>query len=89
MATISSQAATSSTSGVDPQVDLSMLTEEEQEEVRAVLQEYSSVFATHDADLGCTDLISHDIPLLDDVPVRQTYRHIMQEKETFFNMNRH
>lgn len=27
-------------------------------------------------DLGCTNLISHDIPLLDDVPVRQRYRHI-------------
>ena len=53
-----------------------MLTEEEQAEVRSLLEEYSSVFATHDGDLGCTNLISHDIPLLDDVPVRQRYRRI-------------
>ncbi len=75
-ATVSSQVASSSTSGVAPQVDLSMLTEEEQVEVRSLLQEYSSVFATHDGDLGCTNLISHDIPLLNDVPVRQRYRRI-------------
>lgn len=30
----------------------------------------------HDGDLGCTELISHDIPLVDDVPVRQRYRRI-------------
>lgn len=52
------------------------MTEEEQGKVRSVLRDYSSVFAAHDGDLGCTDLISHDIPLLDDVPVRQRYRRI-------------
>ncbi len=30
----------------------------------------------HDGDLGGTNLIFHDIPLLDDVPVRQRYRRI-------------
>lgn len=34
------------------------------------------MFSTHEGDLGCTKLISHDIPLLDDTPVRQRYRHI-------------
>ena len=34
------------------------------------------VFSAHDGDLGCTDLISHDIPLVHDVLVRQRYRHI-------------
>ena len=29
-----------------------------------------------DGDLGCTSLISHEIPLLDDAPVRQPYRRI-------------
>ena len=75
-ATVSSHIASSSTSGVTPRIDLSMLTEEEQAEVRSVLEEYSSVFATHEGDLGCTNLMSHDIPLLDDVPVRQRYRRI-------------
>lgn len=26
--------------------------------------------------MGCTNLIAHDIPLLDDVPIRQRYRRI-------------
>ena len=34
------------------------------------------MFSAHDGDLGCTTLISHDIPLIDEVPVRQRYRHI-------------
>ena len=51
-------------------VDLSVLTESDQTEVRSLLQRYSSVFSAHDGDLGCTNLMSHDIPLLNDVPVR-------------------
>lgn len=34
------------------------------------------VFSAHDGNLGCTNLISHDIPLVDDTPVRQRYRRI-------------
>lgn len=34
------------------------------------------VFAANDGDLGCTNLISHDTPLVDDVPVKQRYRRI-------------
>lgn len=33
-------------------------------------------FAKYDEDLGCTDEIVHEIPLLDDAPVRQRYRQI-------------
>lgn len=47
-----------------------------QGEVRSLLGKYSSVFSAHDGDLGCPDLISHDIPLLDNIPVRQRYRRI-------------
>jgi len=57
-------------------VDLSVLTEPDQTEVRSLLQKYSSVFSAYDGDLGCTNLISHVIPLLNDVPVRQRYRRI-------------
>uniref|UniRef100_A0A3B3XY23 Gypsy retrotransposon integrase-like protein 1 n=1 Tax=Poecilia mexicana TaxID=48701 RepID=A0A3B3XY23_9TELE len=35
-----------------------------------------TVFSSHDGDLGCTSLIAHDIPLVDDVPVKQRYRRI-------------
>lgn len=62
-------------SGVEA-VDLSAFAEQDQTEARSLLQKYGSVFSTHEADLGCTNLISHDIPLLDYVPVRQRYRRI-------------
>lgn len=35
-----------------------------------------TVFSAHKGDLGCTTLLSHNIPLLDDTPVRQWYRQI-------------
>lgn len=57
-------------------MDLSSLPAGEQDKVKSLLSKYSSVFSAHDGDLGCTDLIAHDIPLLDDVPVRQRYRRI-------------
>lgn len=57
-------------------LDLSVLPEEEQGKVRALLEKYVSVFAMDDGDLGCTNLISHEIPLLDDTPVRQRFRRI-------------
>lgn len=55
-------------------VDLTALTHEEQYQVRMLLQKYSGIFSTFEGDLGCTNLISHDIPQLDDVPVRQRHR---------------
>lgn len=75
-ATVSSQVAGSPVQSGVELVDLSALAEQDQAEVRSLLQKYSSVFSAHDADLGCTDLISHDIPLLDNIPVRQRYRRI-------------
>lgn len=57
-------------------IDWSVLSKEEQVQVRALLQKYQVVFSAHEGDLGCTRLISHDIPLLDDTPVRQRYRRI-------------
>lgn len=57
-------------------LDLSVLLEAEQEQVRAFLLKYESVFSAFEGDLGCTNLISHDIPLLDDKPVRQRYRRL-------------
>ena len=75
-ATLSSQEATSSVPDRLDAVDLSALSGQEQTEARSLLQRYSSVFAAHDGDLGCTNLIAHDIPLLDDIPVRQRHRRI-------------
>ncbi|XP_053285372.1 uncharacterized protein LOC128446371 [Pleuronectes platessa] len=57
-------------------LDLSELSEHEQANVNSLIGKYQSVFSTHEGDLGCTNLLSHDIPLLDEVPVRQRYRRI-------------
>lgn len=44
--------------------------------MRALLKKYSCVFSAHEGDLGCTQLIAHEIPLLEETPVRQRYRRI-------------
>lgn len=50
-------------------IDLSSLPGAEQVKVR-------SVFSSSDLDLSCTKIIRHDIPLPDNVPVRQRYRRV-------------
>ncbi len=57
-------------------VDLSTLYDLEQSKAISLLTKYQSVFATHEGDLGCTTIISHEIPLTDEVPIRQRYRRI-------------
>lgn len=52
------------------------LTESEQWEAKSLLQKYSDTFSCSEALLGCTDLIEHEIPLTDDIPVRQRYRRL-------------
>lgn len=76
LATVFSQTAVPSVPDRIESFDLSVLTEQEQASVKSLLHKYHSVFSAHDGDLGCTNLIVHDIPLLDDVPVRQRYRRI-------------
>lgn len=78
-ATVASQIACSVTPTIQEQIekiDLSCLSSVEQGQVRALLAQFHTVFSTHEGDLGCTKLLSHDIPLLDEVPVRQRYRRI-------------
>lgn len=75
-ATVASQVVAPLLSDPVDAVDLSALSAEEQEEARCLLRQHATVFSSHDGDLGCTNLISHEIPLLDDTPVRQRYRRI-------------
>ncbi|CAI5686070.1 unnamed protein product [Oreochromis niloticus] len=75
-ATISSQTVVSSVQDKIAAIELSTLTAQEQGHVRSLLYKYSGVFSDHDGDIGCTNLISHDIPLVEDTPVRQRYRRI-------------
>lgn len=76
-ATVSSQPAASLEECQVEAVDLSALSESEQVQVWSLLQRCSTVFSAHESDLACTNLVSHDIPLLDDVPVQQRYQRIL------------
>ncbi|XP_041862171.1 uncharacterized protein LOC121653037 [Melanotaenia boesemani] len=75
-ATVASHAAHTSVRDQIDAVDLTALGGQEQKQVRSLLQKFQSVFSTHEGDIGCTNLISHDIPLVDEVPVRQRFRRI-------------
>lgn len=57
-------------------LDLSVLTVTEQEQVKSLLLKFHMVFSAHDGNLECTQLISHDIPLIDSVPVQKRYEQI-------------
>lgn len=77
LANIHSQAGqVSSISNTLESLDLQNVPEAEQAKVRSLLQKHKSVFSAFDGDLGCTSILEHEIPLLDDVPVRQRFRRI-------------
>lgn len=46
------------------------------QQVQSLLTRFSSVFSKDEGDLGCTDLVQHEIPVLDNAPVRQRYRRL-------------
>lgn len=48
----------------------------EQLEATTLLEKYRLVFRQHDGDIGCTILVQHEIPLMDEAPVRQRYRRL-------------
>ena len=48
----------------------------EEKQAKELLERYHHIFAKHEGDLGCTNEIVHEIPLIDEVPVCQRYRRI-------------
>ena len=52
------------------------LTPEQQQQGRRLLGQYQDVFSRSEQDLGCATGIQHEIPLLDDAPVRQRHRRL-------------
>ncbi|KAL2087111.1 hypothetical protein ACEWY4_018170 [Coilia grayii] len=56
--------------------DLHGLSKQQAAQAQALFAQYNSIFSKDDGDLGCTSLITHEIPLLDNAPVRQPYRRI-------------
>ena len=53
------------------------LTSEQEQECRTLLERYWGVFNQGDWDIGCTRLVEHEIPLLDELPIRQHYRQLI------------
>lgn len=76
VATVAFQTISASVPEQIAATDLSFLPAGEQGKVRFLLAKYTPVFAAHDGELGCTNFIAHDIPLLDDAPVQKRYRRI-------------
>ena len=77
VATMSSQAGqVSKISDTIQSLDLKNVPETEQAKVRSLLTKYQPVFSTGEGDLGCTNLLEHEIPLLDEVPLRQRFRRV-------------
>jgi len=52
-------------------MDLSQLPQ-----VKSLFHAYRSVFSAYEGDLGCTKLITHEIPLLNTDPIRQMHRRL-------------
>lgn len=71
---------TRSESDTDPHDLLNRLrvggTPEQQARLGALLRQFVDVFAVRDEDLGYTDRVKHEIPLIDDKPISQPYRRI-------------
>ena len=49
---------------------------DQEQKGKELLARYKAVFSTDEGDLGCTTLVQHEIPLLDDVPIKQRYRRL-------------
>ena len=56
------------------------LTEEDAVQARTLFSQYHTIFSQTETDLGCTSLIIHHIPLLDEAPVRQPYHRLPPSK---------
>ena len=69
----SSATSPSNSSTTVPTFDFSnsTLTSPQRDQLKQLLSNYSDIFATHDRDLGRTDLASHTISLENSTPIRQ------------------
>lgn len=56
--------------------DFEGLTPQQVIQAKALFAKYEGIFSRGDGDLGCTSLIAHEIPLVDNIPVCQPYRRI-------------
>lgn len=52
------------------------LSTEQEKQAKALLHRHSAVFSRGEGDIGCTSLVEHQIPLTDNIPIRQRYRRL-------------
>ncbi len=57
-------------------MDSDSLDTSQQQEATSLLRRWTHIFSTGITDLGCTDLVEHDIKLSDDTPFKEPYRRI-------------
>ena len=70
-----------------PEVDMTGLTREQEEEVRRMLKEEAASFGKNEDDIGCIEDLQMDIELSDSTPVQRNYvlipRPLYQELKTY------
>jgi hypothetical protein len=59
---------------LDPLLQEAECSSAEKDKLKQLCMRYSDIFATSELDLGYTDRVVHDIPVSDDIPVKQPYR---------------
>lgn len=74
--TTSAQTSPELPPGVGDLSNRSDLSEQQQEQLRALLVRWEKVFAQHEEDFGRTNVVQHRIPTGDSAPVRERYRPI-------------
>ena len=66
---------------------LEKLTPEESDQLKALILEFSDVFALDDSELGCTNMVQHQIDMGEHTPIRQQpYRSPVVRHEEMNNM---
>lgn len=76
VAVVQSNVATDNSDVDIDSVSWPTLTAQEEQQGKALLAKYAAVFSKGEGDLGCTNLVEHEVPLLDEVPIRQRYRRL-------------
>ena len=71
-----SSTSTSPHDGTGVDVDLSSLSAEDRQRMMKLLQDNADIFSKDQQDLGFTQTIEHEIPLIDPTPFRLPYRRI-------------
>ena len=56
--------------------DLSEFTQEQKDRLMQIIRDNKTIFSKNDEDIGCTNMIEHDIITTDEIPIKQPDRRI-------------